>query len=172
MRRRGEAAFLPPAPATAWRSKLTGLLALETRTSSRRSLLGADHVFAQRFFSRFARRHHDRELSPIHHGNSIGEREHFIQLGAYEKNRLALRARIEQLLVDELDGADVYPACGLRGKQDREVASHLSGDDDLLLVTTRQSSGGKNGVRRPDVEGGDFLPCVRQNLILVDDAAL
>ena len=53
----------------------------------------------------------------------------------------------DEAVVDELDGSDVQPPRRLAGHEHPRVALHLAGDDDLLLVATRQGRGERR--RRP-----------------------
>src|ERR1700674_2771186 len=106
------------------------------------ALLRGNHVFAEYFFAPLRRRHHHRELAAIHHRYPIGQREHFVKLGAHQEDRLFFVARFEQLLVNELDRADVDAASRLRSKENGEAPSHLTGYDDLLLIAARKRARG------------------------------
>ena len=46
----------------------------------------------------------------------------------------------DDLLVDELDRADVEAACRLAGDQHLRLGAELAGDDDLLLVAAAERS--------------------------------
>src|SRR4051812_2567518 len=96
----------------------------------------AGHESAEHFFTGLSAWKDRRELSSVHHGNSIGQREDFGEIGGDEEDCLPRVARFAQLRVNELDGADVDAARGLRGEQDLKRAAHLTRDDDLLLVAS------------------------------------
>jgi hypothetical protein len=129
----------------------------ESPTASR---LRADHVGTECVLGGVGGGHHRDEAAAVHHGDAIGEREHFVQLRGDQEDRLARVARGEELGVDELDGADVHAAGGLRGEQDVEVAPHLARDDDLLLIAARQRARREERIGGADVEGPDLLPRV------------
>ena len=63
------------------------------------------------------RRHHRDESSAVHDRDAIGRGEHFGEVGAHEQDGLARARARTQLLVDELDGADVDTARRLRREQ-------------------------------------------------------
>ena len=64
-------------------------------------------------------------------------------------------AQGDDLLVDELDGADVDAAGGLADEQHVRVALHLAGEHDLLLVAAGEVGGLEVAGRRADVEALD-----------------
>src|SRR5436309_12612774 len=97
-------------------------------------LLCSDHVLPEDIFTRLSGGHHYCELATVHHRDAVGEREHFVELGADEQNGQALRERIEQLLVDELYRANVDAAGRLRCEQHGAVAAHFPGDHHFLLI--------------------------------------
>ena len=70
----------------------------------------------------------------VHDGDAVGERADLVQLGRDEQHRRARVALGDELAVDELDGADIHAARGLRGEQHARLAADLARDDDLLLV--------------------------------------
>ena len=89
-------------------------------------------------------RHHHGEFAAVHHRDAIRQREDFVELGADEQDRLALRARVEQLLVNELDRADIDAARWLRREEHGEVLCPISrAIDDLLLIAARERARGK-----------------------------
>ena len=69
-------------------------------------------------------------------------------------------AQRDDLLVDELDRADVDAAGRLADEQHLGVALHLAGDDDLLLVAAGEVGGLEVAGRRADVEALDR--CARE----------
>src|SRR5450759_3796981 len=136
------------------------------------AFLGADRVLAEHLFARFGSRHHDREFAAVHHRDAIGKREHFVELRADEKDCLSLGARIEQLLMNELDRPDIHTSRGLRRERDRKLTPHFPGDDDLLLITARKRARGENRVGRPHVEGRDLPNRILHHAGAVDDPML
>ena len=90
-----------------------------------------------------------------HHDDPVGERLDLVELDRDEQDRLAAVAQRDDLLVDELDGADVDAAGRLADQQHLGVALHLAGDDDLLLVAAGEVGGLQVAGRRADVEALD-----------------
>src|SRR5207248_326694 len=131
-------------------------------------LLCSDHVLPEDIFTRLSGGHHYCELATVHHRDAIGQREHFVELGADEQNGLALRARIEQLLVDELYRANIDAAGRLRREQHGEVAAHFPGDHHFLLIAAGKGARCEERVRRPNVEGGDLLHRIFHHTIALD----
>src|SRR5918995_1044735 len=74
-----------------------------------------------------------------------------------EEYRLALRALLEELAVDELYRADVHAAGRLGGDDHAGVARELAGEDGLLLVAPRQGAGPGVRVGWPDVVGPEVF---------------
>ena len=69
------------------------------------------------------------------------ERADFVELDRDEEDRLARVAHLDDLVVDELDGADVDAARRLADDQHVGIALHLAGEDDLLLVAAGEVGG-------------------------------
>ena len=93
-----------------------------------------------------------------HHDDPVRERLDLVELDRDEQDRLAAVAQRDDLLVDELDGADVDAARRLADQQHLGVALHLAGDDDLLLVAAGEVGGLEVAGRRADVEPLDARP--------------
>ena len=84
------------------------------------------------------------------------KREDFVELGRNEKNGLAGSAGFAKAGVNELDCTDVHAASRLRREKNGEVATHLSGDDDFLLISAGQIASRQIRDRWPDVERLDL----------------
>src|SRR5687768_13993934 len=154
-----EAAPLPRAPARP---------RLQTGSRSSGAFLRSDHVLAEDLLARLARRHHDWKFPAIHDGDTVGKRQHLVQLGGHEKNRLSSRTRFEQPLMDELDGSDVDTASRLRREQDREAATHLARNHNLLLISAGQGPRAECRVGGPDVERRNLIARVGHDRRLLD----
>src|SRR5688500_11754447 len=73
--------------------------------------------------------------------------------------------------MNELDGADIYTAGRLGREQNSERLTHLSGDHDLLLISTGKIAGCDLAVGRTDVELGDLCLRVFPDSITVEHAS-
>src|SRR3954469_3899096 len=93
--------------ATASKRNSAACLPRETTPSRGRPFSGADHVLAERFLGCFTSGHYDREFPAVHHRDAVRQSEDFVQLGAHQQDRFLLCARLEQLLMNELDRAHV-----------------------------------------------------------------
>src|SRR5215469_1234599 len=98
------------------------------------------------------------EPALVHHRDPVGEGVDLVELGGHDDYRRPFIPLRDDLLVYELDRADVQASGRLAGQQQLDLAPHLPGDDDLLLVPARQCSGGSG-----DRSGAD---------VVVSDAAL
>jgi hypothetical protein len=106
-----------------------------------------------------------------HDEDAIGEVEHLVQFGGDQQYRNAIVAAGNDLLVDELDAADVEAPCGLIEDEQLQVVSKLARDNDLLLIPARECSRGGLWAGRPDVEllqESDRVRCDRREV--PDDA--
>ena len=65
--------------------------------------------------------------------------------------------------MNELDRADVDTACRLRGEEHAEIAAHLAGDDDLLLVAAREGARRQRCVSGANVECRDLAARVARD---------
>ena len=81
-------------------------------------------------------------------------------------------AHLDDLVVDELDGADVDAARRLADDQHVRVPLHLAGEHDLLLVAAGEIGGLQPLVGRPDVELLDLLLRVAADGVDVEERAL
>jgi hypothetical protein len=89
----------------------------------------------------------------VHDGDPVGEGENLVELRGDQEDRDAPVAHPDELVVDELDRADVDAARRLgRDDQAGVGVAELTGDDDLLLVAARQRLGGGADPRGPHVE--------------------
>ena len=78
------------------------------------------------------------DLAAVHHGDPIGQLQDLVELGRHEQDGRPRVALGDDLLVDELDAADVEAAGRLVEHQEPKLAAELAGDDDLLLVAAGQ----------------------------------
>src|SRR5690606_4260853 len=74
-----------------------------------------------------------------------------------DEHRDARVPRLDDALVDELDGPDVDAAGGLGREEQTQLAVQLARDDDLLLVAAGERAGRLRGPLRADVELLDAL---------------
>ena len=81
------------------------------------------------------------DVAVEHHEDAVGERADFVELDRDEEDRLPRVAHLDDLVVDELDGADVDAARRLADDQHFGIALHLAGEDDLLLVAAGEVGG-------------------------------
>src|ERR687898_283333 len=88
----------------------------------------------------------------IEHQDTVAEVQNLVQLEGEQQDPLAGVAGGDELLVDELDGADVEAARRLDGEQDVRITVQLAGDDQLLLVAAGEGAGDGVGRRGADVE--------------------
>ena len=103
--------------------------------------------------------------------DAVGEREHLLELERDEQHGASLVALLDEPAVHELDRADVEPARRLRRDQDTRVARHLARDHDLLLVAARERGRARALVAAADVELGEELLAVGEELAEVQEAA-
>src|SRR6185437_9522723 len=96
---------------------------------------------------------------------------HFLQLRRHEEYGLSGVARLAELRVNELDRADVHPAGGLRGEKHAKRTREFAGNDDLLLIASRERARRQGRVRGPDVELGDAPSRVRRDLVPLEHTA-
>ena len=94
------------------------------------------------------------EPAAVHDADAVRQLEDLVKLGRDEQDGRARVPLGDDLVVDELDRADVEPACRLVGDEQRQVALELARDDQLLLIAARQRARRDVGRRRPDVELG------------------
>ena len=73
----------------------------------------------------------------------VREREDLLELERDQQDAAALVALLDEAPVHELDRPDVEAARRLRGDQHARVAVDLAGEDDLLLVATRERAGAR-----------------------------
>ena len=76
--------------------------------------------------------------APVEHHDPVRERDDLVELGGDDEDRNAGVAAGDDLLVDELDRADVDAAGRLGGDEEPQVAGQLAGHDHLLLVAARE----------------------------------
>src|ERR1044072_7350482 len=88
---------------------------------------------------------------------AVGERGDLLKLGGDEEDGAALVAQLDQLAVDELDGADAHAARRLRDEQELRVEAELAADDELLLGAARERGRREGGGRGTHGEVGDEL---------------
>src|SRR5215218_5281510 len=69
---------------------------------------------------------------------AVGKRSDLFEFRGDEQDGAALVAQLDQLAVDELDGADVHAARRLRDEQELRAQAELAADDELLLVAAPQ----------------------------------
>src|SRR5918998_3228462 len=91
------------------------------------------------------------DLARVEDDYAVGERADLLQLQRDQEYRLALRALLEELAVNELYGAHVHAAGRLGGYDDAGVAGELASQDGLLLVSARERAGPGVRVGGPDV---------------------
>jgi hypothetical protein len=99
---------------------------------------------------RFRRRRIDfaRDAALVDHEQAIGQRHHFLELRRDEQDRAAGVPQLDQLAVDELDGADVHATGGLRDEKQPGLQLELAADDELLLIAAGQRPRGQIEIRR------------------------
>src|SRR5262249_14398073 len=81
-----------------------------------------------------------------------GKSHHLFELDRDEKDRASGVAMLQQLAMDELDGADVHAACRLAGEQQPRTARELARDDQLLLIAAREACPAPAWPAGPQVE--------------------
>jgi hypothetical protein len=77
----------------------------------------APHQQAQRYGVGFPGRHFATDLPARHHQDAVGQGQNLFQLHRHQQDGLAGIAQFHQPAVDELDGTDIHPACGLANQQ-------------------------------------------------------
>ena len=82
---------------------------------------------------------------------------HLVEFGGDDDDGDAGVARRDDLLVHELDRADVEPTGGLRCHEQLEFAAEFAGEHDLLLVTAGEAADVRADALRADVERLDLL---------------
>src|SRR6516225_165071 len=87
----------------------------------------------------------------VHDGDAVGQGVNLVELGGDDQHRHALVPLGDQAFVHELDRADVQAAGRLADDHQLDVAAHLPGDHDLLLVAAGQHPGRRRGGRGPNV---------------------
>src|SRR5215216_2871206 len=110
------------------------------------------HQEADLFLRGLLRVHLADDAAVVDDEQAVGERGDLFQLGRDEEDGAALVAQLDQLAVDELDGADVDAARRLRDEQELRPQPELAPDDELLLVAARESARREVGVRGAHVE--------------------
>ena len=92
------------------------------------------------------------DLAVEHHEDAVGQRADFVELDRDQQDGLAGIAHLDDLVVDELDGADIDAARRLADDQHVGIALHLAGQNDLLLVAAGEIGGLEIDIGRADVE--------------------
>src|SRR6516164_8798845 len=91
------------------------------------------------------------DLALVHDGDAVGQGVDLVELGRDDHHRHALVPLGDQALVYKLDRADVEAAGRLADDHQLDVAAHLPGDHDLLLIAAGQRPGRRRGGRGPNV---------------------
>ena len=107
--------------------------------------------------------------SVVNNQQSIGKRRDFFKLGRHQQHRATRVAQANQLAMNKLDGADINTSRGLRNQQELRINFELSADDQLLLVTARESARGKIRIRGTNVKALDDFICARANSFIVQE---
>ena len=99
------------------------------------------------------------------HQNAVAEVDHLVEVERDEEDAAALVALGDELLVDELDRADVETAGRLHGQERVRLAVQLAGDDQLLLIAAGErarpacpESGRARRTRASAARSGSRLP--------------
>src|SRR5215471_4823693 len=114
------------------------------------SRLAAGHQQAEVLLGNGGRAEPD-DLALVHHGDAVGQGVDLIELGRDDHHRHALVPLGDDAFVHALDRADVEAAGRLADDHQLDVAAHLPGDHDLLLVAAGQRPGRRRGGRGPNV---------------------
>ena len=80
------------------------------------------------------------DLALVDDQDAVRERQDLVQLERDQKHGLAVVASPDQLAMNEFDRADVEAAGRLGGDQDARLASDLTREHDLLLITAGECS--------------------------------
>src|SRR5215204_2440056 len=75
------------------------------------------------------------------HQNTVAEIHHLVEIEGDEEDAAALVTLRDKLLVDKLDGSHVETTSRLDGKEGIWLAMQFAGDDQLLLVSSRECPG-------------------------------
>src|SRR5687768_481918 len=108
------------------------LLAASVRGSSRIGLTReavARHHQAEVTDGHVAPRHRRRHAAAIHHDHPIRQREQLVEVLGDQQDAGAGSARLQQLLMDVADCADVEAAGRLVGEDDARAKRHLAAQD-------------------------------------------
>ena len=92
------------------------------------------------------------DAARVEHRDPVCQLQDFVKFRGHDHDRRSVVTFGDDALVDELDRADVKPACGLRSDEQPERTGELPGQDHLLLVAAGEGAhrGGDGG--RADVE--------------------
>src|SRR5690242_12458747 len=79
-------------------------------------------------------------MSIEHDSHTVTQTENFIQLRREENHCRSLITHSYNLLVIELNRANIQTACRLRGNQELYRAAKFTGDNHFLLIPARQTA--------------------------------
>ena len=125
------------------RSVGSGSVLIQTPTPHQQTQLGPRHRAAEEIAD---------DAALAEHQDAVAEVHHLVEIEGDEEDAAALVALGDELLVDELDRADVEAAGRLDGKQSVWLAMQLAGDDQFLLVSAGERAGGSVRGGRANVE--------------------
>src|SRR5688572_23041203 len=132
------------------------------RRSGAFDAFAAHHVQSDRFDVGGARAlDRGRHLALVHDEDAVRQREQLLELLGDQQDRRPLLAKVEQELVDPLDGADIQAARRLDRDQQARRRIDLAGQDEPLQVAARQDAHGRVERRRGDLVGALQRPRLR-----------
>src|SRR6185312_7858272 len=92
------------------------------------------------------------DASVAHDEDAVGERHDLVELDRYQKHRATGVAMLDELAMNELDGADIHAARRLSDQQDFRRARQLPRHDQFLLVAAGKIVRAHKRLSRPHVE--------------------
>ena len=92
------------------------------------------------------------DLSPENRQDAVRKAEDLVQVRADEQDGAAGVALLHDLTVDEVGGADVHAARGLRDHHRFRAEGELAGDDHLLHVAAGEGADLRSDARAADIE--------------------
>src|SRR5918993_5373459 len=118
------------------RSVGSGSVLIQSPASHQQTQLGSRHRATEEISD---------DTALTEHQNAVTEVHHFVEIEGDEEDAAALVTLGDELLMDELDRSYVETTGRLDGKEDVRLAMQLAGDDQFLLVSSRERPG--RGVR-------------------------